>query len=642
MKPEKHQRHIFRYMVFGIVFSFVCSSKHLAIASQIEYPFEKNCTLAALTLVPNQENPLEKVCTATILKNEAVPNSIAKVISNLPLNLGYSDSPIVLLFRVKSENTGEYVLRVGTKHMDIRVFQNVIETSLGKADSLPPIELKSLDENNVFKFESRKGEVTEFKVIAQSESSLFVPVSILSFNIYLEKASRSFFANGMLYGMFLLYLIALIVGFISSGLKLFRIYFCYLISTFIFLSFIDGLLDQMVPFSIGHLETVLILFFYIVGKSEFLLHFTRKQLGFKIRLTLYGLVLSLAVVGFIVNIQYSLIALGLYTLFIHCFGLWHFLFSYPKNNLLYGRFCLVAGLVLFKLSFLLYSIHALGYLNVKELYFYLPKFGIFAEITFVSFFVFQVFLWENRLIRAMKKEKESISESKSRIEKLFTKLQMIAHDIKEPLAIINGCATMLRIKSNSPEVLAIVDDIQDSVKKSSTRVTRALADFSQLSRMKELEKEKTLLADFVNDAVLDWNKKTKLNQHRIILEFRQGFKNRCVSLNREAISVVFYNLFQNAIEQNPDDPGIKVSAASDRDAFKISITNTGSHISKEYLHQIFEPSITMGKKEGSGSGLAIVKEALNLHGWQVSVANICRHDNHEGVQFSIYIPVRNS
>ena len=101
------------------------------------------------------------------------------------------------------------------------------------------------------------------------------------------------------------------------------------------------------------------------------------------------------------------------------------------------------------------------------------------------------------------------------------------------------------------------------------------------------------------------------------------------------------NLTTNAIKYT--GPGgtvrVEVRASAEQDGILIVVSDTGVGISAENLPYIFEKYVQVDKssqkcREGSGLGLAVVKELAELHGGWVSV----RSEYGQGSEFTVFIP----
>lgn len=113
--------------------------------------------------------------------------------------------------------------------------------------------------------------------------------------------------------------------------------------------------------------------------------------------------------------------------------------------------------------------------------------------------------------------------------------------------------------------------------------------------------------------------KSKLDEYEIKLEIScpEDLKIRA---DHELIEQVIINLFLNAIEaiQNQKAKAIRIKSYIKNDFKIIEISDNGPGISDEVLDQIFIPFFTT-KKTGSGIGLSLSKQIMQLHRGNLSV-----------------------
>ncbi len=108
----------------------------------------------------------------------------------------------------------------------------------------------------------------------------------------------------------------------------------------------------------------------------------------------------------------------------------------------------------------------------------------------------------------------------------------------------------------------------------------------------------------------------------LIFETKQAFV--CADIDK--IQQVIYNLIDNAIKFSHTNSIIKISTEERNDKLFVSVKDFGVGIPKESLHKIWErfykTDSSRGKdKKGTGLGLSIVKEIINAHDENITVAS---------------------
>lgn len=116
-----------------------------------------------------------------------------------------------------------------------------------------------------------------------------------------------------------------------------------------------------------------------------------------------------------------------------------------------------------------------------------------------------------------------------------------------------------------------------------------------------------------------------------------------VYLDLEKFDKVLYNLLSNAMKFTEAEGRITVKVEPAGDHVRMQVIDTGIGIKKEQLPHLFdrfrqaEGSVNRSY-EGSGLGLALVKELVELHGGQISVESVYQ----EGTTFTVWLQTGNS
>ncbi|MBN7771781.1 AAA family ATPase [Clostridium aminobutyricum] len=127
----------------------------------------------------------------------------------------------------------------------------------------------------------------------------------------------------------------------------------------------------------------------------------------------------------------------------------------------------------------------------------------------------------------------------------------------------------------------------------------------------------------------------------ISLIFDTEVEERIMACDPEKIERIILNLLSNAVKFTPAGGVIKVMIESKRNKLCIRVKDTGRGIPKEKLDVIFKRFIQVDKSftrdhEGSGIGLSLVKDLVELHGGTISVKSRINR----GSEFVILLPCR--
>ena len=92
------------------------------------------------------------------------------------------------------------------------------------------------------------------------------------------------------------------------------------------------------------------------------------------------------------------------------------------------------------------------------------------------------------------------------------------------------------------------------------------------------------------------------------------------------------NLILNAIENTPAGGTIEVRAQRCADALQLRVSDTGPGVPPDIRERLFEPFVT-GRGEGTGLGLAVVRDIARAHGGDARLVSTSR-----GAHFEIEVP----
>ncbi|MFB6254649.1 MAG: sensor histidine kinase, partial [Halobacteriaceae archaeon] len=92
--------------------------------------------------------------------------------------------------------------------------------------------------------------------------------------------------------------------------------------------------------------------------------------------------------------------------------------------------------------------------------------------------------------------------------------------------------------------------------------------------------------------------------------------NATIKADEDRLPHILENLFSNAIRHGGDDVTITIGTLSDGTGFYVA--DNGPGIPEDQRDDIFEYGYSTSE-EGTGFGLAIVKEIVEAHGWNLTV-----------------------
>ncbi|MAN86359.1 MAG: two-component sensor histidine kinase [Algoriphagus sp.] len=215
----------------------------------------------------------------------------------------------------------------------------------------------------------------------------------------------------------------------------------------------------------------------------------------------------------------------------------------------------------------------------------------------------------------------------------------VSHDLRNPLAIINGYVETLQIRDEKltpDEKRSYYKIILNSVDKL-TKLVTDLFDLSKLeSGQMQVKKEKLKIQELLVDSSLKYELLAQSKDISISSSICANLP--VVEADLYLIDRVIQNLLDNAVKYTPDHGHIELEACSAPGGVKIRVKNSGEGIPKEDLESIFDRYYKVDKDmkgiEGSGLGLAIVRKILEIHGSKIHISS----DSESSTEFEFVLP----
>jgi signal transduction histidine kinase/CheY-like chemotaxis protein len=271
---------------------------------------------------------------------------------------------------------------------------------------------------------------------------------------------------------------------------------------------------------------------------------------------------------------------------------------------------------------------------------------------------------ERRKLDQRLREKNAELEQASRLKSEF--LANMSHELRTPLNAIMGFSEVLtdgllgevpdhqraligNIFSSGEHLLALINDILDLSKVEAGKM--------------QLDLEPVQVASLFRSSLSIIKEKAAARRIRLNLDDAEGLG--AIQADGRKVKQIVYNLLSNAVKFTHDGGTVTLSARRvaradlgqprcewpDRifpladtafaEFLRISVTDTGIGISPEDMGHLFKPfsQIDTGlarRFEGTGLGLALVKQLAELHGGAVAAESAVG----EGSCFTVWLPVR--
>src|SRR5574341_345733 len=186
----------------------------------------------------------------------------------------------------------------------------------------------------------------------------------------------------------------------------------------------------------------------------------------------------------------------------------------------------------------------------------------------------------------------------------------VAHEIKNPLTSMRIAVDQLRRKDGMTESGTMAMEVLDGETDRLERLAREFADFGRLPEGPASE------VDLVE--LLEELGKTGVPEGVSVTVTANGGR-RALLGHYEPLRRAFSNLLRNAAEAMQGRGRIEVTLVGDAMGLAVTIADHGPGIPEEMHQRVFEPYVTT-KPDGTGLGLALVRQTVDGHRGTITVS----------------------
>ncbi len=234
---------------------------------------------------------------------------------------------------------------------------------------------------------------------------------------------------------------------------------------------------------------------------------------------------------------------------------------------------------------------------------------IFAFILFLATLL--VFI---ALYRIFKKQEEINLERDYFISSL-------THELKTPLSIISVALEAIQNYQKDPEKhKQYITSARGQIKKLNKSIDQILTynDDSNLN----IFIEQLNLNEVIQDVIQDVDK--MVVQKNGLIEFDSGVENAMLSIDKHHFTNMLYNIIDNSIKYNEQEPRIFISIHAEDNAYRIRIQDNGIGIDGKNQQHVFDQFYRADKnnKNGHGIGLYYVKKIVDAHDGTIQIESI--------------------
>jgi signal transduction histidine kinase len=253
-----------------------------------------------------------------------------------------------------------------------------------------------------------------------------------------------------------------------------------------------------------------------------------------------------------------------------------------------------------------------------------------------------------RLNTKLEESNRELNEANARLRELSAMkeefLALTTHDLRSPLTVISGVINFFTsgrlgditpeqknmvamMERNTQNLIELVNDLLDASKIESGTMRLDAATIELRGLVSELQEQMQPLA----------------HEKEIALEEDVPEDLPPLRADRAKLRRILVNLVSNALKFTPKGGRVRLGAAREGSFVRVSVTDSGVGIPPEDLHDIFDKyaqarSRATRSEKGTGLGLYITRQLVELHGGKISVQS----EVGKGSTFSFTIPIAES
>ena len=239
----------------------------------------------------------------------------------------------------------------------------------------------------------------------------------------------------------------------------------------------------------------------------------------------------------------------------------------------------------------------------------------------------------------------SAAETANRAKSTF--LSNMSHDIRTPMNAIIGFTTLAVSNIENQEK---VRDYLGKILASSNHLLSLINDILDMSRIESgkihLEETKVNLSDLLHDLKTIISGQIHAKQLELYMD-AMDVTDEDIYCDKTRLNQVLLNLLSNAIKFTPAGGTVSVrlrqfpSTQKDCAQYEIRVKDNGIGMSQEFAQKIFDPfererTSTVSKIQGTGLGMAISKNIVNMMGGTIEI----KTQKNKGTEFIIRLMFR--
>ncbi|HTI52406.1 MAG TPA: ATP-binding protein, partial [Planctomycetaceae bacterium] len=229
--------------------------------------------------------------------------------------------------------------------------------------------------------------------------------------------------------------------------------------------------------------------------------------------------------------------------------------------------------------------------------------------------------------RQLSKSKRSLQRSLKKLREYdqlkTTFFSNISHELRTPLTMIISPVDRI-IETHGPDIPARVGSLMEVVRVNANRLLELINQLLEFSKLEAGQARLSPTAVDLNSLARDLVTAAQplAEQRGIQLRTKLDTRLPTIAADAEKIETVVRNLLSNALKFTPSGGVVEIETLLQENHVQMAVTDTGIGISRENYGRVFERFMQIDgsasrQYTGTGLGLALVKEFIELHGGEI-------------------------
>ncbi len=224
----------------------------------------------------------------------------------------------------------------------------------------------------------------------------------------------------------------------------------------------------------------------------------------------------------------------------------------------------------------------------------------------------------------LQRKARRLEEEKRQVR--FEFISVLAHELKSPLAAVEGYLHLMRERLKGPELGAYDPMVERSV----TRIAgmrKLVMDLLDLTRLESGKKKRAIESvDLVKAAGLALENVAALAESRKVTVELKAPASLAIGADAGEMDMILSNLLTNAVKYNREGGRAVLELVPAEGGATVRCSDTGIGMTEEELAKLFGEFVRMKNEhtrniDGSGLGLSILKKVVKLYGGEIKVSS---------------------